>query len=253
MNGKQLTGQVVLVTGASRGFGRAIAELFAQEGASLILIYRSNLAACEEVADYTRELGGRAVSLQADVANQHQVQAVVARALEEFGRIDVLVNNAGVMVLEDFATSSEDSWMSQINVNIFGALRVSRAVLPQMVEIGSGSIINLSSQLAYTGWENGAVYAATKGFLSTYTKSLAREVGQCGVRVNAVAPGGIATDMNSSLYASQGDRDRRAQDLPLRRLGTPRDVAQCALFLASESAGFLTGQTLGPNGGRVMV
>ena len=156
------------------------------------------------------------------------------------------------MRVQPFAESTEASWRDEIEVNILGPLRLTRAVLPHMIAQRSGKIINLSSQLALVGWDRAAVYAGSKGFILTWTKSLAREVGQYNINVNAIGPGSIITDMNRDIYPSPEAAERRAQELPLRRFGSPRDVAECALFLASDAGNYLTGQMLGPNGGNVM-
>ncbi len=247
-----LAGKVALITGAGRGFGRAIGECFMEAGASLVLNYRQSGSGCKELATRTRERGGGAITVQADVTDGQAVDAMVARALAEFGRIDILVNNAGIMFHEEFTESTEAHWREEIEVNIFGPLRVTQAVIAGMIERRYGKIINISSQLAHIGWPRGAVYSGTKGFILTWTKSLARELGQYNINVNAIGPGSIPTDMNAGIYADDEAKRRRAAELPLRRLGVPRDVAECALFLASDAANFLTGQMLGPNGGNVM-
>lgn len=248
----ELQGRVALITGAGRGFGRAIAERFSLAGAHLALNYRSSAAGCAEVVIATEVRGARAVALQGDVANGADVETLVARTLETFGRIDILVNNAGIMYLEPFTASTEEHWRQEIEVNILGSLRLAQAVVPGMIAQGSGRIINLSSQLALVGWERAPVYSGTKGFILTWTKSLARELGQHGITVNAIGPGSIITDMNIDVYPSEEAQLKRMNELPLRRFGTPRDVAECALFLASDAGSFLTGQMLGPNGGNVM-
>jgi NAD(P)-dependent dehydrogenase (short-subunit alcohol dehydrogenase family) len=217
-----------------------------------VLHFRNSRSACDELAERLRADGRRALVAQADVTDGPAVDALVARALDEFGRIDVLVNNAGILHVEPFAGSSEDAWREEIDTNIYGSLRVARAVLPAMIERRAGKIINISSQVALSGWGGMAVYAGTKGFILSWTKSLAREVGEFGINVNAIGPGSIPTDMNRWIYPDDEAIRRRAEQLPLRRLGTPRDVAECALFLASEAGAFLTGQMLGPNGGNVM-
>jgi 3-oxoacyl-[acyl-carrier protein] reductase len=248
----QLDGKVALITGAGRGFGKATAECFAEAGASLVLNYRTSREGCEEVAASARERGARAITVQADVTDGPAVEAMVARAIDEFGRIDILVNNAGIMFHEEFPESSEKHWRQEMEVNVFGPLRVTHAVAPHMIAQGWGRIINISSQLALVGWPRGAVYSGTKGFILSWTKSLAREFGQHGITVNAIGPGSIITDMNANVYPDEEAKRRRMAELPLRRFGSPRDVGECALFLASDGGGFLTGQMLGPNGGNVM-
>ncbi len=156
-------------------------------------------------------------------------------------------------IADHFIESRETDWRDEIEVNIFGPLRLTRRLLPAMIAQGGGRIINLSSQLAPTGGNGMAVYSGTKGFILSWTKSLAQEVGQYGINVNAIGPGSIVTDMNLALYPDEEARTRRAAELPLRRMGSPRDVAACALFLASDASNFLTGQMLGPNGGNVML
>ena len=247
-----LSGKVALITGAGRGFGRAIADLFIEEGADVALNYRESREGCEEAAKRAESLGQRALLTQADVTDGEAVERMVSSIVEKLGRIDILVNNAGIMHVQPFSETDEGAWHDEIEVNVFGPLRVTRAVLPHMIGQRYGKIINLSSQLALIGWDRAAVYAGTKGFILTWTKSLAREVGQHHINVNAIGPGSIITDMNRGIYPSPEAAERRAQELPLRRLGSPRDVAECALFLASDASGFLTGQMLGPNGGNVM-
>jgi NAD(P)-dependent dehydrogenase (short-subunit alcohol dehydrogenase family) len=248
----ELRGKVALITGAGRGFGRAIGERFAEAGASLALNYRASAAGCEEVAEQARAMGSQAITVQADVSDGSAVEAMVARVIDELGRIDILVNNAGIMYLEPFVASSEEHWRREMEVNVFGPMRLAHAVIPGMMSQGYGRIVNLSSQLALIGWERAPVYSGTKGFILTWTKSLARELGQYGITVNAIGPGSIITDMNANVYPDEAAKERRMSELPLRRFGTPRDVAECAFFLASDAGSFLTGQMLGPNGGNVM-
>ncbi len=247
-----LDGKIALITGAGRGFGRAIAEVFVEAGADVVLNYRESQSGCDEIVDYAGSLGRRAIAVQADVTDGDAIQRMIDKVIAEFGRVDILVNNAGIMHVQPFIESDEASWRAEMDVNIFGPLRVTRAVLPHMIERRYGKIINLSSQLALIGWDRASVYAGSKGFLLTWTKSLAREVGQHNINVNAIGPGSIVTDMNRGIYPSQEAAERRARELPLRRLGDPRDVGECALFLASDASSFLTGQMLGPNGGNVM-
>jgi 3-oxoacyl-[acyl-carrier protein] reductase len=248
----ELARRIALITGAGRGFGHAIAERFAEAGAELALNYRGSREGCEAVAARLKQDGRRALVVQADLTDGDAIARMTQRVLEAFGRVDVLVNNAGVLFHKPFAESREQDWRSEIEVNIFGMLRVTRALLPAMIERRAGKIINLSSQLAPVGGDGMAVYSGTKGFILSWTKSLAREVGRYNINVNAIGPGTIPTDMNRHLYPDEEAMNRRAAQVPLRRMGRPRDVAECALFLASEASNYLTGQMLGPNGGNVM-
>jgi 3-oxoacyl-[acyl-carrier protein] reductase len=248
----ELAGKVALITGAGRGFGHAIAERFVEAGADLALNYRASREGCEALAARLTQTGRRALLVQADLTDGDAITGMIRRVLEAFGRVDILVNNAGILFHRPFAESREQDWRSEIEVNIFGTLRVTRALLPAMIERRHGKIINLSSQLAPAGGDGMAVYSGTKGFLLSWTKSLAREVGRYNINVNAIGPGTIPTDMNRHLYPDAEAMTRRAAQVPLRRMGTPRDVAECALFLAAEASNYLTGQMLGPNGGNVM-
>lgn len=247
-----LTGKVAVITGAGRGFGHAIAEAFVDRGAQVVLHYRSSKQACELLADRAAARGGRAVTVRSDLAEANSEAAVVQAAMSTFGRVDVLVNNAGVMTVGTFSESDATDWQHDISVNIMGPLRVTRAIAPIMMRQGSGKIINISSQLAHGGWDRGAVYSATKAFILNWTKSLAKELGPCGINVNAIGPGSIVTDMNAAVYPDEDAIRRRTAELPLRRLGHPSDVAACAVFLASSASDFLTGQMISPNGGSVM-
>jgi NAD(P)-dependent dehydrogenase (short-subunit alcohol dehydrogenase family) len=247
-----LDGKVALITGAGKGFGRAIAERFGEAGATLALNYRTSAAGCEEVAATARERGGEALVIQGDVTDRAAVERMVRETHAAYGRIDILINNAGIMYLEPFADSTEEHWRDEIETNIIGPMLVTQAVIPGMIAQRSGKIVNLSSQLALAGWERAPVYSGTKGFILTWTKSLARELGQHNINVNAIGPGSILTDMNAGVYPNEDAKRERMNTLPLRRFGDPRDVAECALFLASDAGSFLTGQMLGPNGGNVM-
>ena len=249
----RLAGRTALITGASRGFGRATALLFAREGADLVLNYRAAEAEAGSLAEEVECLGRRAVVVQADVADPSQAEALADRALEALGRIDVLVNNAGVMEVRPFLDQDPDVMRWMLDVNISGTLALTRAILPSMIEQRSGRVICLSSQLGHVGGENFAVYSGTKGFILAFVKSLAREVGRHGITVNAVCPGSIVTDMNRSVYPTRERQQARAAELPLRRLGETSDVAEAALYFASDAARFVTGACLEVNGGSTMV
>ena len=248
----RLDGRVALITGASRGFGRATAMLLAREGADIVLNYRAAEDDARATAAEVEQAGRRSVLIQADVADPQQADSLGRRALDEFGRVDVLVNNAGVMDVHPFATEDPAQWQTMINVNIMGTLVLTRAVLPAMIERKQGRIICLSSQLGHVGGENFAVYSGTKGFILALTKSLAREVGPHGITVNAVCPGSILTDMNVSIFPPERQK-ARAAELPLRRMGETSDIAEAVLYLASDAGKFVTGTCLDVNGGATMV
>jgi 3-oxoacyl-[acyl-carrier protein] reductase len=248
--------RVALVTGASRGFGRAIALAFAAEGAAVVVNYVGSRPQAEEVAAAIRDLGRDAVVVRADVAREDDVRHLVEATLTRFGRLDVLVNNAGIMTHGPFLEVAVADYDRMLAVNVVGTMLCTRAALPAMIERGHGRIINLSSQLGTIGGVAGsggvAAYAATKGAIDSFTKAIAREFGQHGITANAIAPGSIETDMSRAVMTPEF-KARRVQELPVRRMGTVEDVARVAVFLASEASGFLTGQIIHASGGLVMV
>jgi 3-oxoacyl-[acyl-carrier protein] reductase len=249
-----LAGRVALVTGGSRGFGRAIALAFAEAGAAVAVNYRQRADLAGEVVAAARALGPEALAVPGDVAREDDVQRLVQSVLARFGRLDVLVNNAGVMTGGDFADTPTSAYDQMLAVNVGGTLRCTRAALPAMVARGYGRIVNLSSQLGTIGGVADArlaAYAATKGAIDSFTKAIAREYGPRGITVNAIAPGSIETDMSRGVMTPEF-KARRIQELPVRRMGTVEDVAHVAVFLASERSGFLTGQILHASGGLVM-
>jgi 3-oxoacyl-[acyl-carrier protein] reductase len=245
--------RVALVTGASRGFGRAIALAFGQAGADVVVNYRTDGVAAAEVTAALDKLGRRSLAVQADVGIAGDVQRLVDAALARFGRVDILVNNAGIMERGLFADVSVDGYARMLTTNVTGTMLCTRAALPAMIERRYGRIVNLSSQLARAAVGTGGfvAYAATKGAVEAFTRALAHEVGEHGITVNAIAPGGIDTDMSRAVMTPEY-RARRIKELPVRHLGTLDDVAYCALVLADEAGGYLTGQVLQPNGGWVM-
>jgi len=249
----KLAGRVALVTGAGRGFGRAIALALGREGADVAVNYQASAGAAEEVVQALTKLGRRAAAFRADVAREEDVRALMDAALARFRRIDVLVNNAGVMARGAFLDVPIKDYERMFAVNVTGTMLCSRYALPGMIEGKYGRIISLSSQLAQRSLPTGgfAGYAASKGAVESFTRALASEVGVHGITVNAIAPGGIETDMSRGVMTPEY-RARRLEELPLRRFGSVEDVASCAVFLASEEAGYLTGQILHPSGGWVM-
>ena len=242
-----LSGKVALVTGASRGIGRAIVVALAEAGAAVVVNYKENKAMAEEVVREIEGKGGRAIAWRADVAEADQVQAMVEGISSRFDRLDVLVNNAGV--IRDFLLleMEERDWNQVLQTNLFGVYHCSKAVLKSMVMRRWGRIINMSSVSAVKGGRGQSNYAASKGAVNAFTRSLAAEVGPKGITVNAVAPGLIVTDMSQGVLAYSDSMVR--ERLALRRLGKPADVAPMVVFLASEEASYITGQVIKVDGG----
>ena len=249
----RLAGRVALVTGGGRGFGRAIVEAFGAEGAEVAVNYNASAAAAAEAVAALNKQGRRALAVRADVAREDQVRAMVDQVLERFGRLDVLVNNAGIMTRGPFLDVPQQDYETMWAINVTGTLLCTQYALRPMVAAKYGRIVNFSSQLARMSVGTGgfAAYAATKGAVEAFTRAMAHEFGPHGVTVNAVAPGGIDTDMSRAVMTDQY-RERRIKELPVRHLGEVADVAYCTVFLATEAAHYLTGQVLQPNGGWVM-
>ena len=244
---KLLEGKVAVVTGAARGIGKAIAMKFAQEGASVAC---TDLKADENFQNTETELqalGVKAKGYTSNAADFEDTAKVVSEIVKDFGRIDVLVNNAGITRDGLMMRMSEQQWDMVINVNLKSAFNFIHAVTPIMMKQKNGSIINMASVVGVSGNAGQANYSASKAGLIGLAKSIAKELGSRGIRANAIAPGFIITDMTAQL--SQEVRDEWAQKIPLRRGGTPEDVANAALFLASDLSGYVSGQTIHVCGG----
>jgi 3-oxoacyl-[acyl-carrier protein] reductase len=242
--------QVSLVTGAGSGIGRAIAEKLAREG-ERVVVNDLEEASAEEVVAGIEESGGEATSAPGDVSDPEDVGRMVERAWEAFGPIEVLVNNAGYGQQKPFVELTVEDFDRMIGVHLRGTFLCTSAVLPGMLAAGRGVIVNVASQLGQIGGVELSHYSAAKAGIIGLTKSLAREVSAQGVRVNAVAPGPINTELVLSL--SEEWRRNKAAELPLGRFGEPWEVAETVAFLASEGAALYVGQTLGPNSGDVML
>ena len=241
----RLSGKVALITGGARGIGRATAQAFAAEGARVI-VADVDADAAEATA---RALGGGAIGLGIDVADPQSVKSVVATALSRAERIDILVNNAGITRDASLLKTSDEAWDSVIGVNLSGTFYMTREVAAHMVARGSGSIVNASSVVGIYGNFGQSNYVATKAGVIGMTRVWARELGRKGVRVNAIAPGFIATDMTAKM--PEDVLDGMKKKTPLGRLGAPEDVARAYVFLASDEASFINGQVLGVDGGLV--
>jgi 3-oxoacyl-[acyl-carrier protein] reductase len=249
--GGLLAGRVVLVTGSSRGIGAEVALKAAAEGAAVAVHYVSSAAAAEEVADRVRSLGVDSHAFAADVGDGRQAEELVTAVIERFGRVDGLVNNAGRTQVGPFLEIEPAQWDEIISTDLSAAFHTCRAVLPSMLERGSGSIVNVASRLGQMGIAETAAYSAAKAGLIGLTRALAREFGPRGIRVNAVAPGPTITGMTTDLVDSEEGR-RRLRDMPLGRYGRADEVADSVIFLLSDTAALFLGQTLNPNGGGYM-
>jgi 3-oxoacyl-[acyl-carrier protein] reductase len=244
-------GKVALVTGASRGIGRAIAVTLAKGGASVALNYAGNEAAAAEALKLVQEAGAPKAKLyRFDVADPAACNAAVDAVLADLGGLHVLVNNAGIAVDQLVMRLKDEDWNRQVQVNLTGAFNLIRAVTRPMMKQRGGAIVNLTSVVGEMGNAGQAAYAATKAGLLGLTKSVARELASRGVRVNAVAPGYIDTDMTAGLPAAA--KDKMQEMIPLARLGTAQDVANAVAFLASDQASYVTGETVRVNGGMYM-
>lgn len=238
--------QVVLITGGSRGIGRACAMKFAEAGFDVAIIYAGNEAAAKETVDKLIEAGADAAAYKADISNEESVNAGISAVVEKYGRIDVLINNAGITRDGLFVRMNSEDWNAVINTNLSGAYYVSKPVVKLMMKQRSGSIINISSIVGVMGNAGQANYSAAKAGLIGYTKSLAKELGARNIRVNAIAPGFIKTDMTKDL-----DSEKMSEHIPLKRLGEAEDIAATAKFLAVDGK-YITGQVIGVDGGLVI-
>lgn len=243
-----LAGQVALVTGASRGIGRAVALSLGAAGCRVVVNYCRSGQEAKEVCRGIEAAGGRAMAVQADVAEEAQVKGLFAAAEQGFGPVDILVNNAGIAHFGLLTELSDAQWRRLLGVNLEGAFLCCREALGSMVARKRGSIINVASMWGLVGASCEVAYSASKGGLIALTKALAKEVGPSGIRVNCVAPGVIATEMNGNL--SGAELAQLAEDTPLGRIGQPEEVAEAVLYLAS--AEFVTGVVLNVNGGFVI-
>ena len=246
----RLDSRVALVTGAGQGIGKAIGLGLANEGAAVV-VTDINAANADAVADEIAAAGGQALSLGLDVADEAAVQTTVATALEQFGRLDILVNNAGIYPASPVEEMPEDEWDRVIGVNLTGTFLCSRAVAPHMLAQRSGRIISLASGRALQGARNGAHYAATKAGIIGFSRSLALELSPSGITVNVICPG-ITDTAQPRGHMAEEDIFAQARAIPLGRIGEPADLVGPAIFLASDAAGFITGQTIVVNGGFIM-
>jgi 3-oxoacyl-[acyl-carrier protein] reductase len=253
LSGK-LEGKHALVTGGARGIGRATCMALAREGASVAVNYKKSDEEARRLTDEIRKLGGQGIEVKGDVGVSSDVDKVVSKTLEAFGKIDVLVNNAGIIHGGSFIELSDEKFMDMFSVNVMGVLRFSRLVAKDMMKRKSGRIVNISSVAALgTSIVGSAHYSMTKAMIVSLTKKLALELGGYGVRVNCVAPGFVKTELNTA-GKTDAEFEKVAQDYSRRtilgRIGAPEEIASVVAFLASDESSFMTGQTLTVDGGR---
>ncbi|RMG22428.1 MAG: beta-ketoacyl-ACP reductase [Bacteroidetes bacterium] len=245
MDTNLLAGQVAIVTGGARGIGKGICKLFCEEGAQVALW--DVLDAGEATAEALRAAGGKAMFQKVDVTDKASVEQAVEEVMRQFGRIDILINNAGIVRDRTFLKMTDEEWHQVINVNLNGIYTCTKAVIPHMREAGYGRIVSASSVNGILGAYGQTNYSASKAAIIGFTKALAREVGKYGITVNAVAPGFVKTDMTATIPPEmlKGIED----SIPVRRAGTTEELAHAYLYLASPYAGFTNGHTLSVNGG----
>jgi 3-oxoacyl-[acyl-carrier protein] reductase len=246
-----LTGKTALITGGSRGIGRAIGNRFAQQGADVAFTYKGNAAAATEAAEAIDALGRRSVPIQADASDPEAADSVVKAVLEVFGKIDILVNNAGVTRDDLIMRMSAEAWREVLETNLFGAFWMIKAVTRPMLKARSGRIVNITSVSGQAGQMGQANYSSAKAGLIGLTKATARELASRGITVNAVAPGFVLTELTQDLpEALVTELTNRT---PLGRFGTTEEIADAVAFLVSDEAAFITGQVLAVDGGLVMM
>lgn len=244
-----LIGKVAVVTGASKGIGASIARQLAAEGAAVVVNYANDRQAAEKVLEAILGEGGQAIAVQADVSSQADVQRLFYQTQRKYGRLDVLVNNAGVFHFEPLQAITPDEFHRQFDVNVLGVILTTQQAL-EYFDAQGGSVINISSVASRNPGANSVVYASSKAAVDSITLALAKELGPRGIRVNAIAPGGVATEGTRANGVVGSDEERRIVGLtPLGRFGEPQDIAKVAAFLASDQSAWVTGERISVSGG----
>lgn len=246
-----LDGKVAIVTGSSRGIGRAVAVALAKAGASVVINYAGRADAAEQTATMVKEIGGTALVIKTDVADAGQVKAMVDKTVEVFGRLDILVNNAGITRDNLIIRMKDEDWDAVIDTNLKGAFNCCRAAIRPMIKSKNGRIINISSVVGLSGNPGQVNYSAAKAGIIGLTRTLAGEVGSRNITVNAIAPGFITTEMTDGLPTEL--KEQLTERIPLGRLGAPEEIAGVVAFLCSPDAGYITGQVIAVDGGMTSV
>jgi len=246
---ENLQGKIALVTGASRGIGKAIAIELAKEGATVIINYSKDDLSAEETLKEVQDIGGYCKLYKGDISNYDICKGMIDYIIDTFGKIDILINNAAVSFRGLFMDFSENNINDIFEINVLGAMYLSKEAIPHMINRGKGSIINISSIWGEAGASCEVLYSSTKGAINLFTKSLAKEVAPMGIRVNAIAPGVIDTEMNSFL--SNEEREELEEEIPFGRFGSTAEVANLVTFLCSDKCEYLTGQIIKVDGGMV--
>ncbi|EQF80209.1 short chain dehydrogenase family protein [Clostridioides difficile 342] len=242
--------KTVLITGGARGIGKAMSKAFAKEGYNVLVNFNKSENEAKELYTILNEKNFSVKLFKANISNREDVEDMVDYCIKEFGGLDVLVNNAGVSQDKLFTDITDEDWDNMMNINLKGSFYCSQVALKYMISEKKGNIINISSIWGISGASCEVHYSITKAGIIGMTKALAKEVGPSNIRVNSIAPGVINTDMLSGY--NEEDIDALGEETPLMRLGTPEDIANCAIFLASDKSNFITGQVISPNGGFVI-
>ncbi|HIK00241.1 TPA: 3-oxoacyl-ACP reductase FabG [archaeon] len=246
----KLKGKVAIVTGSTRGIGKAIAIRFAKEGARVVVNGVSDIKKCDDVVKEIKKFSGEAISILADVSKKADVEKMISETVKKFGRIDIIVNNAGILDMSDFLSLTEEHWDRILAVDLKGTFLCMQAAAKQMIKQGkNGKIVNISSIAGFVGFTRLAHYCAAKAGVIELTKEVAIELAPHKINVNAIAPGAIETDMTKDILADPQALKGFLGLIPLGRIGKPEDIASAALFLASDDANYVTGATLIVDGG----
>jgi len=243
-----LKNKVAIITGSRRGIGKAIALTLARAGANVV-VSDINLDDCNKVVEEIKAIGGNALAVKADVSNPEDVSQMINLTTEKFGKVDILVNNAGIYMQKSLKEITEKDFDKILDINLKGVFLCSKAVVPEMIKQGKGKIVNITSIAGQVGFANSSAYCASKGAIINITRELSLELGQYKINVNAIGPGVIETAMTKDLLKDKSTKEAILANIPLNRMGKPEDIANAALFLASDNSEYITGITLFVDGG----